>query len=75
MKPWLRVIVIVGSLGVSGLPSAQGQAPLVIGPSAPVPPEVAIPRPTPDELAQVNGAVKAFIGANRSSVAICQFTW
>jgi (4-O-methyl)-D-glucuronate---lignin esterase len=69
MKPWLRVIVIVGSLGVSGLPAAQGQAPLVIGPSAPVPPEVAIPRPTSEELAQVNGAVKAFIGANRSSVA------
>jgi (4-O-methyl)-D-glucuronate---lignin esterase len=92
MKPWLRVIVMVGCLGTSGVPAAQGQAtpptpgqpqsgapggtpqgrgatPLVIGPSAPVPPEVAIPRPTPDELAQVNGAVKAFIAANRSSVA------
>ena len=29
----------------------------MIGPSAPVPPEVSIPRPTPDELAQVNDAV------------------
>jgi lysophospholipase L1-like esterase len=93
MKPWLRVIVvIVGCLGVSGVPAAQGQAtppppgqpqtgapgvpqqgrgaiPLVIGPSAPVPPEVAIPRPTPEELAQVNGAVRAFVAGNRSSVA------
>jgi len=41
-------------------------APVVIGPSAPVPPEVAIPRPTPTELAQVNDAVKRFIDADRS---------
>ena len=32
--------------------------PVVIGPPAPVPPEVAIPRPTPAELAQVNDALK-----------------
>jgi len=39
----------------------------VIGPSAPVPPEVAIPRPTPTELAQVNEAVKKFIQTDTSS--------
>ena len=31
--------------------------PVVVGPSAPVPPEVAIPRPTPEELTKVNAAV------------------
>jgi lysophospholipase L1-like esterase len=41
--------------------------PVVIGPPAPVPPEVAIPRPTPAELAQVNAAVKTFIDRDRSA--------
>ncbi|MGA7234253.1 MAG: GDSL-type esterase/lipase family protein [Bryobacteraceae bacterium] len=40
--------------------------PIVIGPSAPVPPEVAIPRPTPAELAQVNGAVTKWIASDDS---------
>ena len=58
----------------SGQPQAggtpgRGATPLVIGPSAPVPPAVAIPRPSPEELAQVNGAVKEFIAANKSSAA------
>src|SRR5687767_7181739 len=44
----------------------RGQVPLVIGPSAPVPPEVAIPRPTAAELAQVNDAVRKFIDGNTS---------
>jgi lysophospholipase L1-like esterase len=53
--------------------AAQGPArvalpPVVIGPSAPVPPEVAIPRPTPAELAQVNQEVKRLIDADQSSV-------
>jgi lysophospholipase L1-like esterase len=41
-------------------------APVVIGPPAPVPPEVAIPRPTAAELMQVNQAVKQWIDANQS---------
>src|SRR5215213_9669371 len=41
-------------------------APVVIGPPAPVPPEVAIPRPTPEELARVNAAVKRFIDSDTS---------
>ena len=41
--------------------------PVVIGPPAPVPPEVAIPRPTSAELEQVNDAVKKFIDGDSSS--------
>ena len=44
-----------------------GFAPIVIGPSAPVPAEVAIPRPTPAELAQVNDALAKWIGSDESS--------
>jgi lysophospholipase L1-like esterase len=44
-----------------------GFAPVVIGPPAPVPPEVAIPRPTPAELEQVNAALKRFIEADKSA--------
>jgi lysophospholipase L1-like esterase len=44
-----------------------GFVPIVVGPPAPVPPEVAIPRPTPAELEQVNQAVKRLIDADDSS--------
>jgi lysophospholipase L1-like esterase len=51
-------------------PAAQGRgrggAPVVIGPAAPVPPEVAIPRPTAAEVAQVNEALKRFIAQDKS---------
>jgi lysophospholipase L1-like esterase len=69
---------------VAGLASAQGPGgpggpagpgggrgafpPVVIGPLAPVPPEVAIPRPTAAELEQVNAAVRAFVANDRSAV-------
>ena len=49
---------------------AQGRGafvPIVIGPPAPVPPEVAIPRPTPAEAAQVNDAVKKWIDSDNSA--------
>jgi lysophospholipase L1-like esterase len=45
----------------------RGFAPVVIGSSAPVPPEVAIPRPTPAELAEVNAAVKKFVDSDSSA--------
>jgi lysophospholipase L1-like esterase len=48
-------------------PGRGGFAPVVIGPPAPVPPEVAIPRPTPAELEQVNAALKKLIDEDRSS--------
>jgi beta-glucosidase len=51
--------------GRGGAP--QAQAPIVIGPSAPVPPEVAIPRPTPAELTQVNEAVQRFVDTDTSA--------
>jgi lysophospholipase L1-like esterase len=44
-----------------------GFAPVVIGPPAPVPSEVAIPRPTPAEQEQVNAALKRFIDSDKSS--------
>jgi (4-O-methyl)-D-glucuronate---lignin esterase len=68
------VAAFAAAIGTSTLaaqnPPAQGRGgpPIVIGPPAPVPPEVAIPRPTPAELAEVNGAVKRFIDADRSQV-------
>ncbi|MBV8731624.1 MAG: hypothetical protein JO336_17595 [Acidobacteriia bacterium] len=50
-----------GRAGRGGFP------PVVIGPSAPVPPEVTIPRPTAQELAQVNEAVQRWIDSDQSS--------
>src|SRR5690348_3398577 len=47
-------------------PGRGGFVPIVIGPAAPVPPEVAIPRPTPSEIAQVNQAVSNWIASNQS---------
>jgi len=55
----------------AGVPPGPGRGgfvpvPVVIGPPAPVPPEVTIPRPTAEELAQVNAAVKKFIDGDAS---------
>jgi beta-glucosidase len=49
-------------------PGRGALAPVVIGPAAPVPPEVAIPRPTPEELTRVNDALKAWVAADKSQV-------
>jgi len=49
-------------------PGRGGLAPVVIGPAAPVPPEVAIPRPTPEELTRVNDALTAWIASDKSQV-------
>jgi lysophospholipase L1-like esterase len=56
------------TLGAQGPPAGQGPArtPVVIGPPAPVPPEVAMLRPTAAELEQVNDAVKKLIDADQS---------
>ncbi len=61
-----------GARGAGAAAAAQGPgrggfAPVVIGPAAPVPPEVAIPRPTAEELAQVNAAVRKFIDSDTST--------
>jgi lysophospholipase L1-like esterase len=41
--------------------------PVVIGPSAPVPPEVAMLRPSADELATINAALTKFVDTDKSS--------
>jgi beta-glucosidase len=46
-----------------------GRGPVVIGPAAPVPPEVAMLRPTGLELARMNEALKIFIDADKSAAA------
>jgi len=56
-----------GTLATAPGPARPVLGPVVIGPPAAVPPEVAIPRPTPMELAQVNQAVKRLIDADTSS--------
>ena len=54
-----------GPFGGQG-PGRGNFAPVVIGPSAPVPPEVTIPRPTPEELMQVNDALARWINSDAS---------
>jgi len=79
MTKRLNVLILLIAIGTgAGVASAQapagppspgrgGFAPVVIGPPAPVPPEVAIPRPTPAELEQVNAALKRLIDADKSA--------
>jgi lysophospholipase L1-like esterase len=59
--------------GVPAVPAPGGGrgnfAPVVIGPPAPVPAVVAIPRPTPAELEQTNAALKRLIASDTSSAA------
>ena len=45
----------------------RGFAPMVIGPPAPVPPEVAMLRPTADEIAQINAALRKLVATDTSS--------
>ena len=59
-----------GRAGTAPVPQGRGrgaQPPIVIGPSAPVPAVVAIPRPTAAEVTQVNAALQRFIESDRSS--------
>lgn len=59
------------ALVLTGHVLAQGRGnpapPVVIGPSAPVPAEVAIPRGTPQELGRVNAALEQWIGSSDAS--------
>jgi beta-glucosidase len=47
--------------------AGRGFAPVVIGPPAPVPPEVAMLRPTQDEIAQINVALHKLVATDTSS--------
>ena len=59
-------LLIAGSLQVSWARQAAN-TPVVIGAPAPVPPQVAMLRPTDAEIAQVNAAVKGFVAADKSA--------
>jgi lysophospholipase L1-like esterase len=48
-------------------PNPAAALPVVIGPPAPVPAAVAIPRPTADELAQVNATMRRLIDSDTSA--------
>ena len=79
---FLRLVVAGVFVGLASaasaqtaVPAAQQPAPprpfvpLPIGPPAPVPPQVAIPRPNPDELQQINGALRRFIDSDKSDAS------
>ena len=54
--------------GGAGRQGGRGApATVVIGPSAPVPPEVAMLRPSAEELAQINAAMGRFINTDQSA--------
>lgn len=75
MIRWFHISVILVALTGSAFaqvaaPAAQGRGPVtpvVTGPSAPVPPEVAITRPTPAEVARINDAMTKWIASDESS--------
>jgi len=61
------LLLTLTTLALAQGPGRGAFVPIVIGPPAPVPPEVAIPRPLPAELAQVNAAVKNWIDGDTSA--------
>src|SRR5512144_358550 len=66
----LLAAAVAGAFQAQGAPPAQTPRPqVVIGPSAPVPPEVAMLRPTTDEIARINDAMQRFVGADKSDAA------
>lgn len=52
--------------GGGGGRGGRGGQPVVIGPAAPVPPQVAMLRPTTQELSQINDAVKRLVASDTS---------
>ena len=61
------VVAGAASAAIAQPPAGRGSLPPVrIGPSAPVPTEVAIPRPNPAELQQINDALRTFIAGSAS---------
>jgi lysophospholipase L1-like esterase len=65
LKPFFVVILAAALAGVLDA-QAPPRTQVVIGPPAPVPPEVAMLRPTPAELEQVNESVRKLIDADQS---------
>jgi len=68
--PAMAVVFAAGLLAQTpaGAPQAP-RGPVVIGPSAPVPPEVAMLRPDAGELAQINDALKTFVSTDKTAAA------
>ena len=60
----LTIVLCFGAVSHAAL-TQRGQ--VVIGPPAPVPPEVAMLRPTAEEIAAVNAAVRRWIDGDRSN--------
>jgi len=73
IRPSRRLTVISGILAAGslqvGLAQQAARPPVVIGPPAPVPPQVAMLRPTEAEIAQVNAAVKTFVETDKSAAS------
>jgi lysophospholipase L1-like esterase len=62
----ITAVLVAGAVQL-GLAQQAARPPVVIGPPAPVPPQVAMLRPTEAEIAQVNAAVKRFVAADQSA--------
>lgn len=77
MSRYSLVLLLAAGCALAQVPPPAGGTPpgpgrgafpqVVIGPMAPVPPEVAIPRPTATEITQINAVVKRFIDTDQSS--------
>ncbi len=66
----LALLALTGHALAQAPPGGPGRgafAPIVIGPSAPVPPEVAIARPMPGEVTQINDALTKWIASDNSA--------
>src|SRR5262245_23766987 len=64
------VVALCAASSLAQPPAGRAAFPPVhIGPTAPVPPEVAIPRPSPAELQQINDALRGFIAGDKSPAA------
>lgn len=66
--PALLATVWAGGARAQGGQAAPPRPPVVIGPSAPVPAEVAMLRPTTDEVTRINDALRTLIDADKSAV-------
>jgi lysophospholipase L1-like esterase len=62
----ITAVLVAGAVQL-GLARQAARTPVVIGAPAPVPPQVAMLRPTEAEIAQVNAALKGFVGADKSA--------
>jgi lysophospholipase L1-like esterase len=70
--PALTCIGVFLAIAILGAQTPAPQAPrgpVVIGPPAPVPQAVAMLRPTTDEIAQLNGAIRNLVSTDRSTTA------